>query len=339
MFEHWWMVLRAPEGDPSPAPDPAPDPGPDPSPDPDPNPAPAPDPVDWRAAITDDKLRASADKYASLDELVKSHNQLGGELKTRIKPLGEDPTAEDLAKYRKAMGAPESEDGYVFEFDEDADDADKQIADMFRGLFHKHNLPAAMYAEAMEGMEELNDTFRATYQKRLEDAQDEAESVLEKEWGADFDANLSLGARAAKTHGGEDFLAFLDNTVIEGGGKLGDHPAINKFLATIGRKTDEAEMVLQSNSEEREKCAGGNQPPNGGSASGLTCLQQPRSPKQTQRALPEGRRRSEPHRGRCRPGRLTPVYLPDQGKALRFVCGAFLFSGWGILSSDPRGVP
>jgi hypothetical protein len=240
--------------EPTTTPEPTPEPTPSPEPTPQPSPAPvAPGEIDWRATIQDENLRKSTEKYTSLDALVQSHNQLGGELKNRVKVPGADAKPEDIAKFRKAIGVPDKEDGYTVEVEGvEFDAADTELIDMLKPVAFKHNIPAGAFKDFIVEFKEMSDTIREELKDEITTARAEAEVALKKEWGGDYEKNQALAPRAAKAHGGDEFVEFLQSTKLPGGGALGDHPTMVKFLSTIGRKSDEAEMVMISSAAEAE---------------------------------------------------------------------------------------
>jgi uncharacterized protein YpuA (DUF1002 family) len=209
---------------------------------------------DWRENITNPKLRNSAGKFTSLDALVESYNKMGGELKSRIRVPGEDASEEDVAKFRKALGVPNSAEEYALTPPEgkEYDEADLAIISEFAEVALEHNVPAAAFSAFMQKLAERASGLRENVAEQIEDAREEAEEALHKEWGNDFDKNVQMATRAAKAHGGTEFVKFLNSTKVEGYGLLGDHPDMVKFLAQIGSKSDEHDMVLHSSASERQ---------------------------------------------------------------------------------------
>ena len=66
----------------------------------------------WRDSIDDEGVRKLADRYNSPADMARAHAELNRELSQRIKVPGTDATDEDVLKFRKALGVPETADGY-----------------------------------------------------------------------------------------------------------------------------------------------------------------------------------------------------------------------------------
>jgi hypothetical protein len=141
------------EGDP-PADPPAGDPPADPPSDPPGD--------DWRASIEDEKLRDHASKFNSVPDLVSKHFELRQQLSTAIKPLGKEPTEEQVAAYRKSLGVPDSPEGYEFTAPEghELTDADKAFQSAAAEAFHKFNVPAETAKGLTEWWSELSETIK-----------------------------------------------------------------------------------------------------------------------------------------------------------------------------------
>jgi hypothetical protein len=211
---------------------------------------------DWRDGITDAKLRTSAGKYASLTQFVEAHNNLTGELSRRVRLPGPDAGEEDVAKFRKALGVPNDIQGYADALETpdgtDYDEGDMAMIEEFAEVALENNIPAPAFNAFVQMMAQRAAGLRESVVEQIEGARDEAEDALAQDWGNDYDRNVSMATRAAKAHGGADFVQFLNNTKLEGFGLLGDHPAMVKFLAQVGSKSDEHDMVLHSNATERQ---------------------------------------------------------------------------------------
>jgi hypothetical protein len=212
---------------------------------------------DWRDAlgVTDKKLRDSLGKFTSGNAFVESHNHLAGRLKSAIFIPNEKSPEEEVVKFRKALGVPDKSDGYLAAIQspegQQYDESDLAVIEEFAEIALQHNVPAGAFGAFMQKLTERAGGLRESVVEEIESARDAAEDELAKEWGNDFDKNVQLATRAAKAHGGDRFVKFLNGTKVEGFGLLGDHPEVVRFLANIGSKSDEHDMVLQSTSTER----------------------------------------------------------------------------------------
>ena len=82
------------------------------------------------------------------------------------------------------------------------------------------------FESSSKAMEQFNSTNEA--------ATTEAINTLKNEWGQAFDQNVHVANRALSEFASEGDLQFLQEAEVNGV-KLGDHPAIVKLLANVGK--------------------------------------------------------------------------------------------------------
>jgi hypothetical protein len=150
--------------------------------------------------------RDSLAKFKTFPELVRAYdsaNKLVGR-KGVLLPTPESPT-EEVSAFRKALGVPETADGYAqatkpAELPEGLQWND-DIAKSYFEVAHRHNI-------STEGMKEL---IALNMKQRQFEMQAQVESVnevkhrglahLRQNWGADFDRNIAVAQRAAALGG------------------------------------------------------------------------------------------------------------------------------------------
>lgn len=194
------------------------------------DPAPAPAPASWRDALPDDlKAAKSLEKYADVPALAKAYVDAEALIgrKGAIPPK-EGDAPEVTAAWRKALGVPDTAEGYTIARPDDVPEAlwSDSTAAKYREIAHRHGLtPAQAQAVAAEFLQ-----HQAAEVAALGQANQEAAAALKKEWGQSFDQKITLAARAAKA-----FLpAELLDLVLPTGMRLGDHPDMVKAFARIG---------------------------------------------------------------------------------------------------------
>ena len=201
--------------------------------------------MDWRASIDDPSLLRLAERYESPAAMAKAVADLRRETATRIKPLGSDPTPEEIVAFRRQTGVPDEATAYGFVSEEQ--DVQSEANQAFRSAM----------AEAMHGAhvtqaqaDALNEAFNDYVARQQADAELASAAALEKsvvalkrEFGADYDRNIELARRAAKEFGSDDFVDFLETKFVDGS-PLGDHPAFVKAFARIGRNAGEAPIDI-----------------------------------------------------------------------------------------------
>lgn len=185
-----------------------------------------------------DKTRAMASQFKSLDALLDSFHELRASFSKKteglVKVPGQDASPDDLAAFRRALGVPDSPDGYEiqtpanlpegFEFDP------ASLAPL-KAKAHELGIPSPALAElvAFQAQSEAAEVARLT-QEALDRAK-AGEEQLRKEWGNNWEKNLALAERVKLTGGG------LPE------GHWGHHdPHIQRLLASLGSKFSEGSM-------------------------------------------------------------------------------------------------
>ncbi len=138
----------------------------------------------WLAQVTDD-LKGSKDltQFKTISDLGKSYLELSEKSKGYIKPLGEKPTPEEAAKFRKSIGVPEKAEDYKVEKPEKMPEGmvhDDVLEKKFRETSHQLNLTPSqvagiykMYSDYSLGInEDLNKDFADEKQKAVDTLKD-----------------------------------------------------------------------------------------------------------------------------------------------------------------------
>lgn len=222
---------------------------PTPAPSPEPSSTPAPEVADWRTLIKDENLKKEAERFTDVNGLVQGLVDLKKKVSdgSRVKIPGEGASEEDIGQFRKALGVPETVDGYQIQPPENYEwvDADQEMFDAVAPIAHKYNISN----EALQGfIHEYIDTMTGYQHEQLQGigSQYEASTAeLKKDWGKEYDAHVNLANRFAGMMG-EDFIELLQTTQVPGVGLLSNHPTVVRALAKMGRKVSEADLSLVS---------------------------------------------------------------------------------------------
>lgn len=203
--------------------------------------------ADWRASIEDPGLYRLAERYESASSMAKAVSDLRRETATRIKPLGENATPEEITAYRKQTGVPLSADGYAFEMPPGMEPSETDSAfqsEMARAM-HGANVTDSQ-AKALSGaFNEFVARQQADTEATSVAAREQSVAALQKEFGADYDRNIEYARRAALDFGSADFVEFLETKIVDGT-PLGDHPAFVKAFARIGRSAGEDPIDIET---------------------------------------------------------------------------------------------
>lgn len=157
---------------------------------------------DWRTTFaTDEKGEPDAallkflGRYHSPQAAIAAWKKNNDEIASGkfVKPLGDDPTDDELASYRKDFGIPDEPKGYMDKLPDGlvVGEDDKPFVDKFLTAMHATNAPPTAVNAAL-------DTYYSLVQeqesKRADDdreAMNEGIEDLRGEWGADYKRNLT----------------------------------------------------------------------------------------------------------------------------------------------------
>jgi len=196
----------------------------------------------WRDEVSDPDLRKVAERFNTIPDMVKSVSDLRQKLSTAINVPGEGASEEDVAKYRKAIGIPDSAEAYDLKVGLPEDYEFSEVDTAFQGkmasLMHEAGLSADAAKKLASG---YNEMMVAMQQEAVvADAKfaEEAEAALKKEWGSDYQRNIEFSNRAAKEMFGDSFDE-MRHIELKNGRFLFDHPSMAKGLAKIGQELSE----------------------------------------------------------------------------------------------------
>ena len=210
--------------------------------------------ADWRSSITDPDHLEFAKRIASPADAVKVALDLRKANSAMIKVPGKDATAEDKAKFHKAIGVPETVEGYKFDIGREATEADKAIQGNLAKIAFENGIPANAMTALSKAVSELATAAKAEENRVAVAAREANEAALRKEWGADYEANKTLASRAVQAFGEikshPEVVEFFDKTMVNGQ-KLGDHPVMVRMLGNIGRRMGEGEFIGAVGSDQR----------------------------------------------------------------------------------------
>lgn len=193
-------------------------------------------PPAWRASLPDDVRGEKAlDSFKGQDwqdigpalakSFVETKKLVGAKTDGMIRVPGATATPEEKAAFHKALGVPDTAEGYQISRPEVAlngqwnEGAEKE----FLQLAHRHGMTPAQVQAAIG--------FYGQWEaQKLADGQRQAQEVmgqLRKEWGPNYEANLGRANRAVEQFGGAELIDYLAQT------GLGRHPAMVKTFVAI----------------------------------------------------------------------------------------------------------
>lgn len=188
-------------------------------------------------------------RFKSFNDLAKSYlssRKMMGDMADAVRiPKVPPPNAskesldnyrKQLTEYRKAIGVPESPDGYKIEPPAKLPDGvqwDKNVAAAFSALAHKHNIPSSavqeMIAFDIQRQAAMTQRFSKSVSEKIESGRHE----LQQEWKGDFETNIGLAKEAARASGIKDIEQDPGFT----------SPGMVKFAAWVGKILQEDRSI------------------------------------------------------------------------------------------------
>lgn len=169
-----------------------------------------------------------------IGDVLKSYGELEKKLGQRVQPPGAEAKPEEIAAWRKTVGAPEKVDGYDIKRPDDMPEQlwNEPLVNSFKELALKHHLPPAAAADMVNWWNGQQKAALESYQRDAEAQAQAVTSDLKKEWGESYDANLNGARRVAA-------LAKLDIQDPE----IGDNPAVIRALHSMAALVSEDRQV------------------------------------------------------------------------------------------------
>lgn len=210
------------------------------------------------SAFEDDGVKKFAERFTSPFELAKTGLEFRQKLSNAITKPGKDASDEDVAAYYKALGVPESTDGYEFQLDDKAkevfgedglENLNAVVDTMKKQLLEAKAPPEVASAILKFNIQSMVDA-EAAEQKRTQDDFKKAEHALREKWGADeYDRNMEYAKRGYKQFGNDDFLNMIGEAKYQGV-ELQNHPVFAEVFANVGRKMGEGGLSTVISSDE-----------------------------------------------------------------------------------------
>tara|TARA_R110002020_G_scaffold62956_1_gene167946 strand:+ start:1489 stop:2364 length:876 start_codon:yes stop_codon:yes gene_type:complete len=199
----------------------------------------------WRDGIEDESVKKLAERYTSPAALAKALSETQKDMHSRIKVPGDDASDEDLAKYRKALGVPETADQYEIVAPEHLSEdvfKSEQVQTSVRGFteaMHSAGASKAAVDAALNWYWGHEASTMETRTKGDQEAMLSAEATLRKEWSGDYDKNTAIAKEFINQHGPDVLTIELKD-----GSLLGSHPEFVRMSAEAGRKISEGALQM-----------------------------------------------------------------------------------------------
>jgi len=160
------------------------------------------------------------DKGPNVEHLAKSYHgleQLLGKKAQALVPPSDKSTPEEIQAWRKALGVPESPDGYALKPENLPPGVqwDDNSAKAVAALAHKHNIPAAAMKDLMAFDLQRQQQWTQAAAQIAQQELAEGRETLKTTFGEKYDANIALAKRAVATvNGNAQSHGFTDPEVV-----------------------------------------------------------------------------------------------------------------------------
>jgi len=181
----------------------------------------------------------SLENINSMDDLLKGYvhaQKLVGSNKIPIP--NKHSTDEDWNEVFKKLGAPDTPEGYQYNFKDQ--EVDSQQVSEFNKKAHQLGLLPKQAEGLIKFYNEMNGNLAATQEDQAAQAQLTTETELKKEYGPQFSKRLDQAKKLAIGTLGQD---FLENTYLKDGSRLGDNLNVIKAFSSLADKLSEDEII------------------------------------------------------------------------------------------------
>jgi hypothetical protein len=177
------------------------------------------------------------DKGPNVEALAKSYDvaqRALGRKAQAVLPPNEKSTPEEVAEYRKAIGVPESPEGYNLKPEQLPEGVtwDDNVAKRAAELAHKHHIPASAMQEFMKFDMERAALMNQAAASMIEQQLEAGRAELQKVYGDKMPEKIELARRAAVTAGVDpSSQGFVDPQVVKAIVNLAEKLSDDKLVA------------------------------------------------------------------------------------------------------------
>lgn len=221
---------------------------------------------DWRVIPEDfkgperDQVASLMKKYTSPFELAKAGVHAQNRASKAIMPLGENPTPEDIATYRKSLNIPNdlAEYGKAVKFTPgqhfkmDSENGQKLQAGWHK-MAHDLNMTPAQAGAALQYLTGVMDEHMGAEGKKREEALTNADKELRRIWPGDqYDKNYAIANAFIMGRDPDPALVKLFQNATVDGVALEHHPVMVQWAARRGAALGEGNLIMVTDSKERQ---------------------------------------------------------------------------------------
>ena len=187
----------------------------------------------------------SLSNFNNMEDFVKSYlhaQKLVGA--DKIPVPNKHATDEDWNEVFKRLGAPDTPDGYKYNFKDQ--EVDENSVKAFNETAHRLGLLPKQAEGLIKFYNELNQNQSQSLEEQAAQAQMNTEAELKKEFGPQYSKRLDQAKKLAVNSLGED---FLNDTILKDGSRLGDNLTVIKAFSELADKLSEDPIIQGDGSQ------------------------------------------------------------------------------------------
>jgi len=187
----------------------------------------------------------SLSNFNNMEDFVKSYlhaQKLVGA--DKIPVPNKHATDEDWNEVFKRLGAPDTPDGYKYNFKDQ--EVDENSVKAFNETAHRLGLLPKQAEGLIKFYNELNQNQSQSLEEQAAQAQMNTEAELKKEFGPQYAKRLDQAKKLAVNSLGED---FLNDTILKDGSRLGDNLTVIKAFSELADKLSEDPIIQGDGSQ------------------------------------------------------------------------------------------
>lgn len=191
----------------------------------------------YRDGIKDPKARAFFDRYSTIDAAANALLEKEQMLSRRVAVPGEEASEEDMARFRKAMGVPESVEEYdvaamkpeAYTDEEWSGEAVQSVLSPVLAAAHAAGVNQSGLKAVVDAYMSVSAAGAAEQARQDASWAEAAEEQLRTDWGSDYKGNMMAAEQAIAS------IPGIENLVLKDGSQLGNNPLFIRIAADLGR--------------------------------------------------------------------------------------------------------
>ncbi|MGH6716774.1 MAG: hypothetical protein ACREDC_11360, partial [Bradyrhizobium sp.] len=190
------------------------------------------------------------DRFTAPSDVWKAYRALetklsSGEYKPIVAKPANDAAPEDVAAYRKSIGAPEKAEGYLENLPKGlVVDADAPLLNKFVERMHASHAPTELVQTAIQSYFDVQQAVNADLVEQDQSAQQRVTDDLYGEWGNETRANLNAVGGFLRTTFGNELAEQIEHARLADGTKLGNSKETIEAFLRIAKDMNPAATIV-----------------------------------------------------------------------------------------------